>query len=266
MRYGCLVAALLLLVAGSARAGTLTSATWITDVGLGPILPVPPLSIPITASGTSTATSIAVSLAVPQFTTGIFFPSVMAAAGTINAHVAVTLAGAQALTATAGMAGATGPVPGTVLIMTAIHDAMGVNQSMFKVGANTLVEVPLSVGNAGQFTNTFTVLGVFHVLTVDFAGWTPGTVVFTGQTSALSPLPDLTITGSFALTAMGGGTVTLVSPSRISIDGDNPDFAQRRSVGYTTLRLSFVPEPSSLLLLSAAAVAGLALVSQGRAH
>jgi hypothetical protein len=35
--------------------------------------------------------------------------------------------------------------------------------------------------------------------------------------------------------------------------------AQRRTVGFTTLQLSFVPEPGALLLLAAAAV-GLGLV------
>jgi hypothetical protein len=55
---------------------------------------------------------------------------------------------------------------------------------------------------------------------------------------------------------MGGGTVTLVAPSKISIDGP---LAQRRTASFTTLKLSYAPEPSTLLLLGAG-VMGLALV------
>jgi hypothetical protein len=57
--------------------------------------------------------------------------------------------------------------------------------------------------------------------------------------------------GSFNLTAKGGGTVTLVSPSKISIDGS---IAQRRTASFTTLVLTFVPEPGALLLLAGAAL------------
>ena len=62
--------------------------------------------------------------------------------------------------------------------------------------------------------------------------------------------------GSFMLTAGGGGTVSLVAPSKISIDGP---LAQRRTASFTTLKLSYAPEPSTLLLLGAGVV-GLALV------
>jgi hypothetical protein len=68
--------------------------------------------------------------------------------------------------------------------------------------------------------------------------------------------------GSFALGAMGSGMVTLVAPTRLSIDGT---LAQRRSVDFTKLTLTFVPEPGALLLLAAFA-ASLAVVARGRAH
>lgn len=68
--------------------------------------------------------------------------------------------------------------------------------------------------------------------------------------------------GSFALDAMGSGMVTLVAPTRLSIDGS---LAQRRSVDFTKLTLIFVPEPRALLLLAALA-AGLAFVTRGREH
>jgi hypothetical protein len=55
---------------------------------------------------------------------------------------------------------------------------------------------------------------------------------------------------------MGGGTVMLVAPSKISIDCS---LAQRRVGGFTALQMYFVPEPGSLLLIGAGAL-GLALV------
>jgi hypothetical protein len=56
------------------------------------------------------------------------------------------------------------------------------------------------------------------------------------------------------------GTVTLVSPTRIAIDGT---LAQRRTVSLTTLKMVFAPEPGTLLLLGAGA-ALLALYGKAR--
>jgi hypothetical protein len=42
------------------------------------------------------------------------------------------------------------------------------------------------------------------------------TVTFTGLTSKYAPLPNVTAMGSFDLTPNGGGTVTLVAPSKIT--------------------------------------------------
>jgi hypothetical protein len=211
----------------------------------------------VTASGTSTATSVSVSLSVPQLTSQFFVPGM-----TIDIALTVTQAGVQLINATPGMVTATPPVQGSVVIMTAVRELMGVNQSMFMIGLNTIVQVPLSAGKAGLFTGTFWLLGVTHRMTVDFYAWTPGTLTFTGLTSKLAALPDVVAMGSFALTGMGGGGVTLVSPSRLSIDGS---LAQRRTVGFTSLQLNFVPEPGPLLLLAAAAT-GLALVRGRRDH
>jgi hypothetical protein len=69
--------------------------------------------------------------------------------------------------------------------------------------------------------------------------------------------------GSFNLTSMGGGTITLVSPSKVSIDGLA---AQRRTASFTTLKLTYaptVPEPGTLALLAAGA-AGLAIAGRSR--
>ena len=118
----------------------------------------------------------------------------------------------------------------------------------------TIVKVPLDIGASGTHKQTFFFLGSTHYLTADFYGWTPHTRTFTGLTLAGAPLPDAVGMGSFALTPNGAGTVTLVAPTRIQIStGLQP--LQRTMVSFDTLTLRFVPEPSSALLLAAAALA-----------
>jgi hypothetical protein len=208
----------------------------------------------ITGSSTGSS-SISASLVYPAFATRFFIPKT--ANGLLDLAVSITQGGPQALTATPGMAAASMGVPGTVIIRTAQHNFKGVNQSTFMAGTNTLVMVPVSIGGGGQFISTFTVLGASQTLTVDFYDWTPGTQVFTGLTAmGVAALPNVTAAGSWALTAGGGGTVTLVAPIKISIDGG---LAHSRRAMFATLKLYFVPEPSTLLLLTAGAV-GLALV------
>jgi hypothetical protein len=238
----------LLVGSASAQAGTLTNATWF-QVTQG--VPMTRTFGQLGASGTgSTATSIGlVSLSYPFFSTTAFAPGSL-----LDLAQQITQGGPQFISATNSMASGSPGIPGTVIVMSAIHVGMGANQSMFMVGANTLVQVPLSVGKAGLFSGTFVVTGVLHNVTVDFYAWTPHTLQFTGLTSKGNALPNVTAAGTFNLTASGGGTVVLVSPSKISIDGA---LAQRRTASFTKLVLYFVPEPGSLLLLGAA---GLALV------
>jgi hypothetical protein len=156
---------------------------------------------------------------------------------------------------------------------------------------STLVKLPFSVGRVGTGYHYFKVLTQPHYLTVDSYGWTPGTRKFTGLTSNFVPLPDVVAMGSFQgapwdyrlppshfprsqevhLTWGSGATVTLVAPSRISIDGP---LAQRRTVSLTTLSLSLpgdpcciihgTPEPRALLLLGAGFAA--LLLARGRAR
>ena len=251
-----LFGAVALLAASAAQAGTLSMATW-TQVTQG--FPLSRTGAQLGATGTSTATSIAVNLTYPAFSVNFFIPKT--ANGALDLAVKITQGGAQMITAQASMAATVDMgIKGTVVVMTANHVAMGVNQSMFNVGINTLVKVPVSVGKPGQFTGTFIVLGITHTITVDFYAWTPHTKTFTGLTSKGAKLPNVVAKGTFMLTAGGGGTVTLVSPSRVDIDGS---LAQRRTAAFTTLKLSFkgaaVPEPGTLLLLGAGAL-GLALV------
>jgi hypothetical protein len=238
-----------LLASAGARAGTLTNATWF-QVTQG--VPMTRSFGQLFASGSgSTSTSIGtVTLSYPFFSTNFFVPKTPN--GTIDLAIHISQGGAQAIVATPGGANGSPGVAGTVVVMTAAHVAKGVGQSMLQIGVNTLVRVPLSAGKAGQFTGTFSVVGVLHTMTVDFYAWTPGTLQFYVLSTMFESLPPVTVMGSFNLTGMGGGTVTLVSPSKISIDGS---LAQRRTVSFTTLVLSFVPEPGTLLLLGGAALA-----------
>jgi hypothetical protein len=245
------VSGALLLASAAARAGTLTNATWyqVIDAGFQTTQGVPMTRTfaQLGASGTSTASSITVLLSYPAVATTAFVPGYVP----YDFAIQITQGGAQAITATAGMGAGTPGIPGTAIVMTAVHAAMGVNQSMFVIG-QTLVQIPLSHGKAGQFTNTFFVGGIPHTITVDFDAWTPGSVSFASLTSLGQPLPNVTAMGSFNLTANGGGIVTLVSPSKVSIDGP---VSYRRTASFTKLVLSFVPEPGALLLLGAGALA-----------
>ena len=253
-----LVGAVALVAASAAQAGTLTGATWLQNTQG---VPMTRTTTMLGATGTSTATSIAVNLAYPAFSLNFFVPKT--SMGVLDLAIKITQGGPQAITATPGMANGTPGVMGTVVVMTAKHIAIGVNASMYNVGVNTLVKVPVSIGKAGQFAGSFTVLGSYNFITVDFFAWTPGMQVFTGLTTKGVALPNLTAAGSFNLNAGGGGTVTLVSPSVITIKGlpGSTSLAQRKTASFTSLHMTFagVPEPGTLLLLGAGAL-GLALV------
>jgi hypothetical protein len=276
------IAAAALLAGSAAHAGALVSATWsqnlqgvditLTNSGstctatnpntiqrtytIGGDNCLDGTPFGLSPTGTASATSYSVSLTLPainikHFTTG----------GALNIVTKALISGGQTITGTSAAAAANMGIPGMVTVKAAAHIGKGANASMLTsitpMGANTLVLVPLSVGKAGTFTGSFYVLGSLHYITVDFYAWTPGTQTFMGLTSKGVPLPDVTAQGSFNLNGAGGGTVTLVSPSKISIDGP---LAQRRTAGFTTLKLTYAaPEPSTLLLLGAG-VAGLVLI------
>jgi hypothetical protein len=230
--------------AGGVRAGTLTSATWITELP-GMTAERIALAVPIVASGTSTSSSVAVSLLMPPFRGSAF-----GTGGPIATYRAITLSGAQMLTATPSMAAATMAIDGRASAKVAQHVAKGVNASMNAPGRTTLIRIPLSVGGDGSVRETADLIWFFYV-TVDFYGWSPGVRTFTGLTLRSSALPSVMASGSFDLTAMGGGSVLLVAPTRLSIDEIEGPGLQRRQVYLSTLRLQFVPEPGTFLLLGA---------------
>jgi hypothetical protein len=269
-----LIAAAGVFAASAAQAGTLTTATWtqtlqgvsltVTNSGstctsTGPNLVQQEITCStgsgLAPTGTSTGTSYNVALTLPafginQFTTG----------GAININTKAAIGGSQVINGgNVGAATVNQGIAGMVTVKVAAHVGKGVNASLLAAGATTLVLVPLSAGVADTFTGFFYVLGSAHYITVDFYAWTVGTQTFTGLTTKGVPLPNVTAKGNFGLDSMGGGTVTVVSPSKISIDGP---LAQRRTASFTTLKLTYAataPEPSTLLLLGAGVV-GLALV------
>jgi hypothetical protein len=253
-----------LVAAGGARAGTLVSATWIADLGfLGPSLAPLPFAVPVGATGTSTGSAVSASLVMPAFAQDFILPQ--SPSRPLNFHIPFTLGGAQVVTATAGMAVGSPAVLGSVRVRNAEHVLMGTKASMLTPAMTTFVKIPLALGAPGSYVAPlFLILGAYHYLTVDFYGWTPGTVAIPGLTSDYTALPTPTISamGSFMLTSMGGGTVTLVSPTRIAIDGP---LAQRRAASFTTLHLTFVPEPQAMALLLLAAGA-LVMVTRRRTH
>jgi hypothetical protein len=273
-----LVTIALLLAASAGHAAQLLHATWsqniqgldvtVTgrntdgdpefDIGSGSCshdFPNPYVQVSITcpdgligSSGSATSTSYNVSLVMPQFSLSQFTTG-----GAINLHTRASFAGSASITGGVSMAAADQGITGRVTVKAAAHAAKGVNASMQTIGNTTLVRLPLSIGAAGFQSGYFFVLGSIHYITVDFYAWTPHTLTFTGLTSKFVALPTPTVVamGSANLTQGGGGTVTLVSPSKISIDGP---LAQRRTVSFTALTLTF-PEASALWLLAASAVA-----------
>jgi hypothetical protein len=193
-----------------------------------------------------------VSLTMPLFQMQAFTTG-----GTINIGTMATLQGAQSIIGNAVSAMVDVGIAGMVTVGGAQHTMASMwNQPLM----GTLVQIPLSVGKAGVRTGSFTVLGSYHYITVTFYGWTLGTHTFTGLTSAGQPLPGVIAMGGstvrpyFPGETMGVRAITLVAPSKISIDGPA---AQRRTASFTSLRLGFhvdgigLPEPGTLLLLAA---------------
>lgn len=213
-------------LASPAFAGTLTSATWVQTAKDFPLTRTAS-DARWSYSGTSTSTSVAVD--VNYFFTSTIFGVPKTPNGVLDIAVGITQGGTQHIAAATPGPWATVGVRGEVLEVGGLplHVGHGQNQSKFRLGASTLVQVPMSAGNSGLITNTFDVVGVNHTLTVQFYSWTVGTAMFTCLTShplnenpgSAKVLPNVTAAGSFNLTPNGGGMVTLVSPSKVDIDG-----------------------------------------------
>ena len=188
-----LIAAAALLTGSAAHAGPLHAATWTTTLqgvaltitNSGATCTNDPMAnhtqqaitcpaAGLGATGSATSTNYSVSLtvglfAIDQFTTG----------GAINIHTKAVLGiDTVFLSGNSSSAAATMFVNGAVTVKVAAHLAKGANASMLTPAMTTLVKVPLSVGKAGTFVGTFTVLGSTHTITVNFYAWTPHTLTF----------------------------------------------------------------------------------------
>ena len=120
------------------------------------------------------------------------------------------------------------------------------------------IAIPVATGTAG----TVTAGGYGINLTLTNQKWTTGVAKAGGLTSLGNALPNVTTTGSFNLTAGGGGTIQLVVANKLVTSA--PSFGlQSTTSSPTILRLRYngVPEPGTLLLLGAGA---LGLVTVGR--
>jgi hypothetical protein len=251
------------LASPAADAGTLASATWtqsfpgvaITVTNSGATCTESPAHVPgagflicptagLQATGASTGAAYNVSLTMPLFQMQAFTTG-----GLLNFGTLVTLSGAQDIAGNASSATATPGIAGNVVVDGALHTMGSMWSQLFGV---SLVRYPLRVGIGAESIQDWRYYSRF-----DFYAWTPGTVSITGLYSGGLAQPDLVAMGSFDLTAGGAGTVTLVAPTKVFVL--NPPLSYRIA-NLATLKLTFVPEPSALLLLGASALALLRFV------
>jgi hypothetical protein len=115
------------------------------------------------------------------------------------------------------------------------------------------LKVPIRIGK----TTAFTVMGAGLGFSIHGAPWTAGQTTLTGVDAGFGGASPTTLyaTGANALTPGGAGTLTLVSPGKVLVSTGH------RFAVIGTLTLSYVPEPGTLALLGAGA---LALAALGR--
>ena len=126
----------------------------------------------------------------------------------------------------------------------------------FTTGGGPLLAVPLVLGTP----NTIYKAAGGVAITAISGGWTAGTasvspVTTTTPSNATNPAGTVTAMGANGLTPGGAGTLVLVAPTRLITN------VAGTLAAFSTLTLTYVPEPGTLLLLGAG-VAGLTAIGR----
>ncbi len=218
---GIALAGALLGIAGAAAGGPLSGNLALILGGL------PPIGI----SGVGTGTSSASGATLPA---SIF--------ATTNASVPGTNPFISAVVVTA--ANGPGAFTGATL-----HGPMAVRgQARLMRGGFTAFTIPLTVGGTrgvGLGGAPIQVGTSSSAITLSAGTWSVGLVQLSGIGTPAN-LRTVSLSGSDQRTALGAGTLTLVTPMRITHS------ALGSLAGFGVLRLTFVPEPGAAGLLAAA--------------
>jgi hypothetical protein len=217
-------AGVVLLLANGGAAGPVSGSLSVILGGL------PPISV--TGSGTGTSSASGVTLSASVFSANSTFPGT----AFITEVQLTALNGAGAFT------GAT------------LHGPMAVRgNARLRNGGVTAFTIPLTLSGTrgvGLGGAPIQVGAGTTALTLSAGTWSTGLVQVTGVGTPGS-LRTVSLAGSDARTAQGAGTLTLVTPMRIS----TPTLGS--FAGFGVLVLTFVPEPSALALLLAASACAL---------
>lgn len=240
-KFSYLLAAALLVVAGSASAGPFGGGSLSVAIGALPGLAAPITGGFTTSGGNVTATSTGAISGTDTF---------------IGITSAPPITRVQAVL-TGNQTGQLVPGAGTAANSLGLQ---GVANVVAYGGYVTLVAVPLSAvgvpGSALSFMG-----GGGTVIAYTGAGWTTGTAMIAVPGTTLGGAKQIptTVTAAGTNSLVGGvGSITFISPAlvRTNLAGDLPTFAR--------LTLTFVPEPGTLMLIGAG-IAGLAVYGRRRA-
>ena len=234
------------IVAGQASAGALSSASFKFALGT-----LPGASFAgVGATGTATS-NLSASLNAGTAFNGAFTTSIPTSAAPPLTEIQIFI------TKNAGQTFVPNPTNlGGNLAFNGVANVYGIGG--FPGGGAPLLAIPLVLGSPNTL---FKAAGGVAITAVG-AGWTAGVAAVTGVKTTTSmnvtnPAGTITAMGSNGLTPGGGGTLVLVSPTKVSTNITAPLAA------FSTLTLTYIPEPGTLLLLGAG-IAGLTALGRRR--